>query len=355
MSIASRTGQVVFSQKSGVYMPALMCNQGDLYQEYEGEATAPSLVVPNYETLKPIISYLITSSRVAEGIVVPAVVKWYFNGTLLAFDSSQNSTNSFNGETGHFKQIPYQSGVSDYFALQIQKNLVKAAGGASCTIKAVATVRVGNVSDDIQCVYTIPVSKGVASAQNVTIIAGDNKYFALRTKNDSCILKAMARSGSDILNTGLSYKWYKMNGGSWEVIAGQTASTLTVTNAMADTTGIFKLEVYKGSSVIGMDTQTVVDLSDPYDILPNPNPSDETITQGSGGKVVYTPWLVKRGDTNKIAGKKFFITFMDSAGVILNPGSGTNGCQKATESAQCTEAMCVQAGGNVNYIIATED
>ena len=36
MSLASATGQVIFSQKGGVYMPAIQCNQGDLYQEYMG-------------------------------------------------------------------------------------------------------------------------------------------------------------------------------------------------------------------------------------------------------------------------------------------------------------------------------
>ena len=32
MSTASKVGQVIFSQKSGVYMPAIMCDKGDLYQ-----------------------------------------------------------------------------------------------------------------------------------------------------------------------------------------------------------------------------------------------------------------------------------------------------------------------------------
>ena len=40
MSVASKVGQVIFSQKSGVYMPAIMCDKGDLYQEYDGESGA---------------------------------------------------------------------------------------------------------------------------------------------------------------------------------------------------------------------------------------------------------------------------------------------------------------------------
>lgn len=47
MSLASATGQVIFSQKGGVYMPAIQCNQGDLYQEYMGEASAPTNIAPD--------------------------------------------------------------------------------------------------------------------------------------------------------------------------------------------------------------------------------------------------------------------------------------------------------------------
>lgn len=72
MSVASATGQVIFSQKSGVYMPAIQCNQGDLYQEYMGEASAPTNIAPDFASLKPVLSFILTSSRVAEGLVVPS-------------------------------------------------------------------------------------------------------------------------------------------------------------------------------------------------------------------------------------------------------------------------------------------
>ena len=123
MSLASKVGQVTFSQKSGVYMPAIMCDKGDLYQEYDGEASNPSAVAPDFTTLKPTLSFILTSSRVAEGVVVPSSVKWYFNDLLLSF-SSNLSTNSLGGETGHFKNIPYAAGSVDY---------VFAGGGSTST------------------------------------------------------------------------------------------------------------------------------------------------------------------------------------------------------------------------------
>ena len=181
MSIASKVGQVTFSQKSGVYMAAILCDKGDLYQEYDGDSSAPTNIAPDFTTLKPTLSFLLTSSRVAEGIVVPSSIKWYFNDVLINFTSNV-STNTFGGETGHFKFVPYAAGTTNYYGLQVVKNLVKASAGASCTIKGVATVTVGNVSDEIQWVYPIPITKGVGNQKVVTIMAGDDKYFAIREK-----------------------------------------------------------------------------------------------------------------------------------------------------------------------------
>lgn len=349
MSVASKVGQVTFQQKSGVYMPAIMCDKGDLYQEYDGESSAPANIVPDFTTLKPTLSFLLTSSRVAEGIVVPSSIKWYFNDVLINFTSNV-STNTFGGETGHFKFIPYQAGTTNYYGLQIVKNLVKASAGASCTIKGVATVTVGNVSDTIQYVYPIPITKGVGNQKVVTIMAGDDKYFAIREKGGSVILSAIARLGASELTSGLSYKWYKMTAGAWTVINGQTSKNLTVTDSMVDTTGIFKVEVFQSTTLIGLDTQTVIDLSDPYDIITNPTPEDETISK-SGDTVVYRPILVKRGETTKAKDMTFYFAFMDSAGVILNPSTANT----PSASGTCTYAMCEQAGGNVAWTITTKD
>lgn len=351
MSIASKVGQVVFSQKGGIYMPAILCDKGDLYQEYDGTASAPTNVSPDFTTLKPTLSFVLTSSRVAEGVVVPSSVKWYFNDVLLAFGTDNVSTNTLGGETGHFKYVPYAAGTSDYYGLQVVKNLVKASEGASCTIRCEATVIVGNTSDIVQFVYTVPITKGVGSSLMTTITAGDNNLFCIREKGGQCVLSALVRQGAGEVTSGLAYKWYNQVNGAWAVLSGQTGKTLTVTEDMVDTSGVFKVEVSQNGSVIGMDTQTVMDLSDPYDILANPDPADETIESGSGGSVTYTPILVKRGSTTKAKDVKFYFVFMDSAGNILNPSTATTPAYSGT----CTEAMCQQAGGNVAWTITTAE
>ena len=130
------------------------------------------------------------------------------------------------------------------------------------------------------------------------------------------------------------------------MLSGKTTQTLTVTNDMVDTTGVFKAEVYQGGKLIGQDTQSVMDASDPFDLILNPTPEDETIRE-SGDTVVYKPILVKRGSTTKYKDMTFYFVFMDSAGVVLNPStSGT-----AATSGTCTWDMCQQAGGNVAWTI----
>jgi len=93
-----------------------------------------------------------------------------------------------------------------------------------------------------------------------------------------------------------------------------------------------------------------MDASDPFDLILNPTPEDETIRE-SGDTVVYKPILVKRGSTTKYKDMTFYFVFMDSAGVILNPStSGT-----AATSGTCTWDMCQQAGGNVAWTITTKE
>lgn len=351
MSESTYIGQIKFSRKLGTYQLFIQCDKGDIWQEYDGESSAPTNVTPDFATMKPTLAFIITSSRVAEGTVVPDAVKWYFNDVLLTFGTDNLSTNTLGSETGHFKNVPYAAGTNLYYSLQVVKNLVKASANATCNIRCEATVTIGNASDTVQYTYSIPITKGVGSRKVVSIAAGDNNMFCIREKGGQCILTANAWLGAEEITSGLTYKWYTQQEGTWSLLSGQTSKNLTVTEAMVQTNGIFKAEVSQNGNFIGMDTQTVMDLSDPYDILPNPDPEDETIEEGSGGTVTYTPVLVKRGSTQKAKDMQFYIVFMDVAGVILNTATATTPVASAT----CTEEMCQQAGGNVTYVISTAE
>ena len=353
MSIASVTGQVVFTRKAGVYMPSLMCNKGDLYQEYNGDASNPTNIFPDFTSLKPTLKYVITSSREAEGIVTPSSVDWYFKGTKLAFSSSDHlSTTTFNNETGHFLALKMagSDGVT-YFGLRIVKNLVKAADALPCTITAKAKVSVGNTSDEIQCQYNIPITYGVGNSKRVTIMAGDDKYFTLTGKGQSCLLEAVTRVGTGILTDNLTYKWYKLVNSNWVQLEAESGKTLRVSDTMVDTTGQFKVEVYQGSTLIGVDVQTVIDASDPFDIIINPSPENETISDPQD-TVSYTPILVKRGETKAYKAMKFYIVFTDSVGNVVNVPTPAD---TPVTTGVCNYAMCIQASGNVCYTITSEE
>lgn len=352
MSIASKTGQVVFTQKGGVYMTLINSDSGDLFQEYNGQsASDPGDITPDFTTLKPTLAFIATSSRSAEGIITPNSVKWYFNDTELLFDSSGISTNSFNGETGHFTNLPHIEDVRQYYSLQITKNLVIASGGASSTIKCVATIVVGNSTETIQYTYPIPVTKGTGTSKRVTIAAGDNNMFTIKTNGGSCVLKAVAYLQKDEITSSLTYKWYQLNGTAWSLLETATAKTLTVTDAMIETAGVFKVEIYDNVGLIGMDTQTVTDVSDPYDIVTNPNPASEII-ELSSDSVTYTPILVQRGSTTAFGTQpsNWSWTAYDSVGIILGSGTFASG-----SSFSITYDMCVQAGGNVSWSLTAGD
>ena len=142
------------------------------------------------------------------------------------------------------------------------------------------------------------------------------------------VLTAMARRGASEITSGLTYKWSRMVNGAWQTLVDQTGKSLTVTDSLVDTTGIFKVEVSQGGNLIGLDTQTVMDLSDPYDIITNPNPEDETITAGSGGSVTYTPILVKRGQTRRQRICCSFLSLWIRHGGHSQSGYGECGCGK---------------------------
>lgn len=348
MSKASAIGQVIFMQQAGVFMPMIQCNHGDLYQEYLGDASAPTNIAPDFVSLQPILSFILTSSRVADGLVTPSSVEWYFNGVKIEFASSV-STNNFGGETGHFKWVD-KAANGGYFGLQIVRNLVKASVGAACNIECRAVVSVGNISDTIKFQISIPITKSVGNQKHVRITAGDNKYFTLVDKDSSCILKAITRMGAEEITNNLTYKWYKMINGAWAILPDRTSQTLTVTSAMVDTTAMIKVEVYQSESIIGQDVQSVVDASDPFDIIVGADPEDQTI-RNSGDTVTLIPILVKRGSTTKYMDMLFYFSLMDSAGVLLNVGDNTT----ALESYQVTYDHCRQAGGSVTYTIMTAE
>ena len=345
MSVASTSRTIKFISKAGTYTAAIMSPSGDLYQDYEGTTNDVTAIYPNFETLQPILYFVCTSSRVAEGVANPDGMEYYFNGTKITF-SGGVSTGTF---AGYFKTVA-PSGDQLYYGLQIVKNIAALAGYAPAVIKMVATVSYGTQSDTIQASYTIPIQQATGSSYRVTIAAGDTKNFVITTKGGSCILKAMAYQSGNALSKDLTYVWEKMGATGWETVTGATAQTLTVRADDINTYGEYRVHVSRAGAEIGSDIQSVMDTSDPYDIDPHPSPEDEAITEDTtgNGQVTYTPVVVTRGTSTKALDTQFYFVLKDAAGVYLNSDRTT-----PKSSQTVTRAHCVQAGGDVSVTITS--
>jgi hypothetical protein len=284
---------------------------------------------------------------VAEGLVTPDAMLYYFNGTQIHF-SGGVSTGTFEG---YFKMIS-PSENNAYYGLQILKDIAELSGYASAVIKMVATVSYGNDSDQISASYDIPISQSTGTSYKVTIAAGDTNNFVIRQKGGSCILKAMLYKADSEVTNGLTYQWFKLEEGVWMELAGQTAQTLTVAEADINTYGEYRVTISLNGVEVGSDVQGVMDASDPYDIIPGASPEDETIymdTTGNG-KVTYTPTVVTRGTTKKALDTLFYFTVMDAAGVYLNSEADRT---TPVATYDVTRDHCIQAGGDVTLVITS--
>ena len=349
MNSASTTRTIKFISKAGTYTALIMSPSGDLYQEWEGTQNDVTNIFPNYESVQPVLYFVCTSSRVAEGVATPDAIDYYFNGTKITW-SGDTSTGTFNGI---FKKIA-PSGTNLYYGIQIVKNIVTTSGFAPAVIKMVATISYGTQSDQIQAEYTIPIQQATGSSYRVTIAAGDNKNFVITEKGGSCILRALAYQSGNQLTADLTYQWEKLNASTWTVISGQTGATLTVSEADINTYGEYRVTVYRGGAEIGKDIQGVMDASDPFDIDPHPSPEDEAITEDTNGNgtVTYTPVVVKRGTSTQALTTLFYFVVKDAAGVFLNSQSDRT---TPVASYSVTRAHCQQAGGDVSVTITSED
>lgn len=345
MSVASTSRTIKFISKAGTYTAVIMSPTGDLYQEYEGTVNDVTNVYPDFSVLKPILYFVCTSSRVAEGVADPDSMEYYFNGEKINF-SGGVSTGTF---AGYFKTLA-PSGDRLYYGLQILKNIADLAGYAPAVIKMVATISYGTQSDQIQASYTIPIQQATGSSYRVTIMAGDTKNFVITTKGGNCVLKAMAYQSGQALSKDLTYVWEKMEATGWATITGVTSQTLTVNGADINTYGEYRVHVLRAGTEIGTDIQSVMDASDPYDIDPHPSPEDEAITEDTSGngEVTYTPQVVTRGTGTKALDTQFYFVLKDAAGVYLNSDRDT---PKASQIV--TRAHCMQAGGDVSVTITS--
>ena len=357
MTIAAATTTILFKRKIGAVSSTIISPIGDLVQFYDGTPTVPGKIYQDFTAVTPYIYLVASSSRATDNLDFTGSVDVYVNNTLLTFKDNV-STNSFNGESGHFQLYKSSTTKAYYDGIKIIKNLVTAFEGNQVVIRMVGRLSdSGGSSDDISATYTIPVQKSTGSGYHVTIAAGDTNNFVITSNNPNddtskCKLVAKVYSidgeGTPVTE-GLSYNWQIESEEGWGSSIG-TLDNVTITASDVSSMANVKVTVTKDGVTIGTDIQTVRDNTDNMTIDLGASPKDETIIEGSGGKVTYTPKLLLEGKEQ--SGYLFRFAASDSSGVPLNTAGGDNdpslaAATEAMESFDVTEAMCEQAGGNV--------
>lgn len=360
MSKATVTGQIIVTSNGTTLHPILQCNTGDIYQNYDGNPASPSNVVPNFEASgasKPKLVMQAYSAEQGAGNsfdLSKGTPTWIVSGVTLAFNASHVSTTAFGGVTGHFTEGSDASGNP---TLTVNKNLININVGDSFNIICKVRVSMFNTSVTLQAMYPVYIAEGVTDSKRVNIIAtSDKNLFTITEKGGTCTVKAQVTDGNMVTSTGYTFMWYlpDANNGEWVLKQNSTSATFTINETDVDSSIIVKCEAYKGNDFYASDTQTINDVSDEYILYPNPtdgndNPVAENFIQNSGGKIVYKPYMRKRGSTANETGVTFSMSLYSNAGLPIN-----SAITKSGNTFTITEAGIREYKGAVYSITGTK-
>ena len=359
MSKATVTGQIVVTSDGTTLHPILQCTIGDVYQNYDGDPASPSNVVPNFEasgaTKPKLVMQAYSAEQGADNSfdLTKGTPTWIVAGVTLAFNASHVSTNAFGGVTGHFTEGSDSSGNP---TLTVNKNLVNINGGDSFTITCIVDISMGNTNIKLRAMYPVYIAEGVIDSKRMNIIATSTKnLFTITEKGGTCTVKAQVTDGNMVTSTGYTFKWYLPDAsGEWVLKQDSTSATFTINETDVDTSIIVKCEAWKAGGFFASDTQTINDVSDEYIIYPNPtdgndNPVAENFKVNSGGKIVYKPYMRKRGSTANETGVTFSMSLYSNAGVPIN-----SAITKSGNTFTVTEAGIREYKGAVYSITGTK-
>ena len=327
---ATASRRIHFTSKGGGYSAIWMGSRGDIYQEY----LAVGNTVRYYPdlSLQPItMSISVTSAR-SNGLVSPASVTYYANGTKLTFNGLACTNPGWSSvfalsASGDLKIIGNLGAVMQgNFLLQADVSVSGADGSDVIHVSAPVTMAPYNGADYAR----------------VSILSPDGKNFTISEKGESCQLMALTTKGGIEISSGLSYKWYKMSDGEFSLISGATSQTLTVQEKEVDTYGMYKVVVLENGVELGHDVQQVLDASDPYDIListkifrgsgseEETNDLELTDDMPSGAYLLFQCAFVKRGQTAAVGTPALFnFTLVAGNGAqVMKPFPiGTTSCK----------------------------
>ena len=370
MSEAIAQTVIKYRVKSGTYTTYVNSPSGDLVQYYTGTKSNITKIYVDFANSPRSLFLVSISSRQAEGVAkFSDNIKVNVNGIDLSFNESQVNTTAFGSNTGQFKLVKSSTSLNYYDGIEIRKNLLEDSQFAPITITLSAPVQYGTQTDILKASYTIPVMEYSGTGKIVTIKAADNNNFVItsrettsaasKVKMEACVYDV--ETGSEITEN-LTYQWQRAvaTNEGWENVSNATSKTFTVTESMIATYGDYRVLVSDNNgNLIGSDTRSVMDATDPYIINLHPNPADETIDEDESGnsKVTYIPKVAVRGGS-EVDGFLFCFSVKDAGGAPLNKWQNGNSDEldaematTAQKSYEVTRAQCAQAQGNVNLTV----
>ena len=371
MSEAIAQTVIKYRVKSGTYTTYVNSPSGDLVQYYTGTKSNITKIYVDFHNSPRSLFLVSITSRQAEGVATFSDnIKVNVNGIDLSFNENQVNTTAFGSNTGQFKLVKSSSSLSYYDGIEIRKNLLEDSQFAPITITLSAPVQYGTQTDVLKASYTIPVMEYSGNGNFVTIKSGDDNNFVITSKEatnkaskvimNACVYDV--ETGAEITEN-LTYQWQKAvpTNEGWENISNATSKTFTVTEDKIATYGDYRVLVSDSNgNLIGSDTRSVMDATDPLIIELNPNPADETIDEDESGnsKVTYTPKVVDRKSSKEMSGYLFCFSVKDAGGAPLNKWQNGNSDELDAEMAttpqksyEVTRAQCAQAQGNVNLTV----
>ena len=371
MSEAIAQTVIKYRVKSGTYTTYVNSPSGDLVQYYTGTKSNITKIYVDFHNSPRSLFLVSISSRQAEGVAkFSDNIKVNVNGIDLSFNESHVNTTPFGSNTGQFELVKSSDSLHYFDGVKIRENLLEDSQFAPITITLSAPVQYGAQTDVLKASYTIPVMEYSGNGNFVTIKAGDTNNFVITSKEatskaskvimNACVYDV--ETGAEITEN-LTYQWQRAvaTNEGWENISNATSKTFTVTESMIATYGDYRVLVSDNNgNLIGSDTRSVMDATDPLIIELNPNPADETIDEDDSGnsKVTYTPKVVDRKSGKEMSGYLFCFSVKDAGGAPLNKWQNGNSDEldaematTAQESYEVTRAQCMQAQGNVNLTV----
>jgi len=371
MSKVQVSRQVKFISKAGTYTAMIQCNRGQLWQSFQGTAATPSNITPDYASLqdKPVLRFVVVSSRSANAAVVSGTPRWYFGSAQI---NSANINQIDTAYQSYFELVnPDIPNGQYYYGLRIKANLVTLAQGSAVGIKAIGTVSGQNFEDTVQAETTVNIYPQTEASAQIDIldisptgtVGVTGKNFTFDHEDENIVMKVDTYVGGAIVSPALlTYRWEKVSNGAWTLVSEGTGTSyqqLTVNEKDVHTYAKYRCRVKRGDELLGYGKANLMDSTDPYIIEPNPQKynssnvslgTDESI-ENVGEYVKYTPMIVSRSNPGVAATgfstAKFNFMFSASDGNLvaqtLNSANGS-----------VTYAMCL-SNGNIDVSIESVD